>query len=236
MVEELPQVLRLAWNVPGPRRSGPRPALSVEAIVGGAVELADEGGLDACSMPKLAKHLGIGTMSLYRYVSDKTELTVLMRDAAIGRAPTRRPGDDWRATLRVYAAGLTERYREHPWVLDVPIPGFPSTPRVLSWLELGLLALDDLHLSDEQRLASVLLLDGHVSATARIARTDRSATRGQAAPRDLVAEHFPTVARALTTTALGPDPFADDGLAFGVERIIESIDGLARRAEETASP
>ena len=59
---------------------GPKPGLTVEQIVGAAVALADEEGIEQLSMRKVADRLGTGAMSLYRYVPGKTELLELMYD------------------------------------------------------------------------------------------------------------------------------------------------------------
>ena len=45
-----------------------------EAILDAAVLIADEGGLDAVSMRRVAKQLEAGPMSLYRYVESRDEL------------------------------------------------------------------------------------------------------------------------------------------------------------------
>ena len=82
---------RRAWTCcgearPGPR--GPKPALTVEAIVDAAIELADSGGLEAVSMASVAKRLGFTTMSLYRYVTSKDELLQLMWNGSAQGAET----------------------------------------------------------------------------------------------------------------------------------------------------
>jgi AcrR family transcriptional regulator len=53
-------------------------------IVAVAISIADEEGLDAVSMRRLAAKLGVGTMSLYRYVEGKMGLLALMDDQVIG--------------------------------------------------------------------------------------------------------------------------------------------------------
>src|SRR5918994_6086732 len=52
----------------------PRNTLSRDRVVDAALALLDAEGLDALTMPSLAKYLGVGTMSLYRHVADKDDL------------------------------------------------------------------------------------------------------------------------------------------------------------------
>lgn len=57
-----------------PRRRRPRGSLSREQVVDAALRLADEDGLNALSMPTLARQLDCGIMTLYGYVEDKDDL------------------------------------------------------------------------------------------------------------------------------------------------------------------
>ena len=86
---ELPAVVQRLWGAAAPRRRGPRPALSVAQIVQAALDLADAEGLAAVSMARIADAVGYTPMALYRHVSGKEELLVLMADAVRCR-PARR--------------------------------------------------------------------------------------------------------------------------------------------------
>src|SRR5260370_20248427 len=70
----LPPVLELLWGRRQPGRRGPKPELTVGAIVEAAMRIADADGLDAVSMARVAQELGFTTMSLYRHVTGKDEL------------------------------------------------------------------------------------------------------------------------------------------------------------------
>ena len=88
------------------------------------IKVALTEGIGALSMARVAGELGVGTMSLYRYVAAKDELLTLMVDTALGPPPPARAGDeDWRAGLTRWAVGVRDAYRRHPWSLRVPISG-----------------------------------------------------------------------------------------------------------------
>lgn len=81
---ELPRGIALAWGVAANPQRGPKREMSVERIVEAAVELADAEGIGAVSMAAVAKKLGFTPMSLYRYVSAKDDLLLLMQEEATG--------------------------------------------------------------------------------------------------------------------------------------------------------
>ena len=92
-------------------------------------------GIGALSMTRVAAELGVGTMSLYRYVAAKDELLTLMVDGALGAPPPAPPGEDWRAGLSRWAVGVRAAYQRHPWALRVPISAPPLGPNNVAWLE-----------------------------------------------------------------------------------------------------
>jgi AcrR family transcriptional regulator len=52
-------------------RARTRQPLNAELIVDTALRIADEDGVDAVSMRRIASELRVGTMSLYHHVGDK---------------------------------------------------------------------------------------------------------------------------------------------------------------------
>ncbi len=64
--------------------------MSVDEVVDRAIEIADQQGLDALSMRTLASRLGIGAMTLYTYVANRSDLVVLMVDQVLGRGSSPR--------------------------------------------------------------------------------------------------------------------------------------------------
>ncbi|MFC9182556.1 TetR/AcrR family transcriptional regulator C-terminal domain-containing protein [Streptomyces globisporus] len=116
--------LSLLWraDAPPPTRGGPgpKPRLSVDAIVAAAVALADEEGMGALSMRAVGDRLGRTAMALYTYVPGKSELLDLMYDAVHAELPVRDPDSgDWRGALTAWAGEVLEFYVRHPWVLQV---------------------------------------------------------------------------------------------------------------------
>ena len=113
--------MALLWRTPAPRTGpGPKPGLSVDAIVAAAVAVADTGGLAGLSMRAVAERLGVTAMALYTYVPGKDELVDLMYDGAHAELPAGYDlGPGWRAAVTAWATDLLGCYVRHPWALQV---------------------------------------------------------------------------------------------------------------------
>jgi TetR/AcrR family transcriptional regulator, tetracycline repressor protein len=96
-------------------RRVPRNTLSRAAVVDAALAMIDRDGLDALTMPRLAQHLGVGTMSLYRHVEDKDDLIAAVGEQVMDgvAVPAGRP-DDWQGRVVGYLLALREAAIAHP--------------------------------------------------------------------------------------------------------------------------
>src|SRR6059058_3046450 len=97
------------------RRRRPRGSLTREQVVDAALRLADQHGLDALSMPTLARALECGIMTLYGYVEDKEDLldAIALRGLADLRLP--RPLPPQPADLLIaWGRALRRTLLDHP--------------------------------------------------------------------------------------------------------------------------
>ena len=233
---DLPRGVALAWGVAANPQRGPKRELSIERIVDAAVEIADAGGLGAVSMSAVAASLGFTTMSLYRYVSAKDDLVLLMSEAGFGVPPeTVREADGWREGLKVWSHEQVAMYERHPWLLDIPISGTPMTPHSLAWLDAGLEVLADQPLDSEEKLSIALAVMAQTRWRGTIERGYREAAEAAGIAPDtldsgvasvlgglITAEEFPYLRVLLDDGAFGPGP--DDPFAFGLDRVLDGIE------------
>ena len=181
---ELPRGVALAWGIAANPQRGPKRELSVERIVEAAVEIADRDGLAAVSMSSIATSLGFTTMSLYRYVSAKEDLVLLMLEYGTGLPPAAiAESTGWRTGLRLWSAASLAIYREHSWLIDIPIVGTPNTPNNLAWMDAALAVLEDTPLSAAERVGVLLLVTGQTRWEASVARGNSDATSAVQAER-----------------------------------------------------
>ncbi|WP_253862334.1 TetR/AcrR family transcriptional regulator [Prauserella halophila] len=165
----LPRAVTVAWGMQEVSQRGPNRGLSHERIVAAAIEIADAEGLAAVTMQAVATSLGFTTMSLYRYVSGKDELLRLMQDAAIAVPEQVTLPGDWRDALRSWAGLVRAAFRGHPWALEIPRGQvsvlMPSSVRAA---DLGLAALRELPLDDEEKVGVILVVSQHVTSTVEL--------------------------------------------------------------------
>lgn len=96
-----------------------RTPLTRDGVLLAALELADEGGLDALSMRSLGQRLGVEAMSLYRHVRNKEELLDGLVDIVFGEIDPPNVTLDWRAAMRERAISARKALARHPWAIGL---------------------------------------------------------------------------------------------------------------------
>ena len=234
----IPPSIALAWGRRQRPTRGPKPGLTLERIVATGIEVATGEGIGALSMTRVAAKLGVGTMSLYRYVASKDELLTLMVDSAVGTPPPTPPDEDWRSGLTRWAVGVRRAYQRHPWALRVPISAPPLGPNNVAWLENALRALRGTPLSEQQKLSTVLLVSGFVRNDVTLDLDLAAGAGGQQVmptyARMLGAliegGDFLALADAVASGALEDEDDPDSEFEFGLERILDGVAALISRA------
>jgi len=93
-----------------------RPTLTREKILAGAVAFADEHGVEALSMRKLAGALGFEVMSLYNHVANKADILGGVVDLVIVDVVLPPAEVDWRTSIHQMVGQAHRALLQHPWV------------------------------------------------------------------------------------------------------------------------
>jgi AcrR family transcriptional regulator len=146
------------------RRAERRVPLTRERVVRAAVALADEGGIEALSMRKLAKDLGVEAMSLYNHVNNKDDLVDAMVDLVVREIEL--PADpDWEKAIRQCAISAYDTFLRHPWACSLVMAPrdlrLEENPR-LRYIEWLLGRLDKAGFSPELTYRGYHALDSHI--------------------------------------------------------------------------
>jgi AcrR family transcriptional regulator len=113
----------------------PRTPLSKQRVLRAAVALADDGGVEALSMRRLAQELGVVPMALYKHVANKDELLDGLVDVIIGEIDPLDRGADWKTAMRGRVLSARAVLRRHPWASKVIESRKNPTPAVLAYLD-----------------------------------------------------------------------------------------------------
>ena len=239
--DELPRTLRTLWRHSDRQRKAAPQRLTLDRIVAAAIDIAEEEGLTALSMARLAERLDCAPMSLYRHVANKDELQALMMDIAPGLPPDV-DAADWREGLTRWAREMRAVYFRHPWILQIALTGPPQEPGQLAWLDCGLRALERTNLGPRDKLAVIMLVLHYVRGEAQLSTT---LLRGRKRSKNLDRDQWIAYSRTLATLidrarfpalaalieADAEDPSREDAsriadFEFGLARILDGVGGL----------
>jgi AcrR family transcriptional regulator len=112
-----------------------RVPLTRERVLRTAVELADESGIEALSMRKLAQALDVVPMALYRHVANKDELLDALVDVVVGEIDPPLEGADWKTALRARILSARRALLRHPWASRLMESRKTPTPVVLGYMD-----------------------------------------------------------------------------------------------------
>jgi AcrR family transcriptional regulator len=211
------------------------PGLTTERVVGAALRMADEGGLEALSLRRLAAALGVTPMAIYRHVRNKNHLLDLMADRLLGQldlASADVPA--WQERLGRLAASLLAVLEAHPaapMLLSRPFASLAA----LRVSEALLAILDSAGFGPQESMRLVQVITGMVLGPAIHRATYAAAWRDlppdavpKPAPTEgLSAAEFPHLSRAsdlLQDWSAGAD--AD---RLTIELLVNGLDALAGR-------
>jgi AcrR family transcriptional regulator len=111
-----------------------RARLSRDRVLQSAVALADEIGIDALSMRRLADQLNVVPMALYKHVANKDELLDGMVEVIIGEIDPPQLDIDWKTAVRSRVLSARSALQRHPWARRVIETRTTKTAAVLDYL------------------------------------------------------------------------------------------------------
>lgn len=195
------------WRRPERSGVGPKPEHSREGIVSAAILIADQDGLGAVSIRRVAAGIGAGAASLYRYLKSHDELVELMIDAVSGEYDLSPSGEPARnQLLNLARQGRAIMYR-HPWLAPLLLTRPSMGPNSLRYLERALSALQAVDMPGPAKLQTVAMMTAITSAfvqnelaaaTATASDDGVAPARSQYVSEVLLSGDYPLLASALT--------------------------------------
>jgi TetR/AcrR family tetracycline transcriptional repressor len=175
--------------VPEGLAAASRAPLSREAIVGAALELLADGGLESVSFRRIATRLGVSAPTLYWHVDNKRQLMDLMAEELVHRTGAAydgpAPGEPWWEWLRNDAQRMFDALvatRDAPRV----VAGNRPSPESFAGIERVLGVLVEAGMTPGQAQQTLFAIGAYVigSATEWQAEAERAATQPLPDPAD----------------------------------------------------
>lgn len=94
-----------------------REPLSRDRVIAAALRVMDQEGLDAVSMRRVAREVGVEAMSLYHHVEDKEDLLDGICEQVMAEFEFPDPGPDWAENCRKGARAWRRLLKAHPAVM-----------------------------------------------------------------------------------------------------------------------
>ncbi|GAB3793562.1 TetR/AcrR family transcriptional regulator [Nocardioides ungokensis] len=115
-----------------------RAPVSKDRALEHAVAVADAEGIEAVTMRRLARELGVEAASLYHHVSGKDEILDGLVDIVSAEIELPSPSDEWRPAIRQRAHSTRAVLRRHPWAVALMASRTTPGPATLRLLEAGI--------------------------------------------------------------------------------------------------
>ncbi|MEV0897115.1 TetR/AcrR family transcriptional regulator C-terminal domain-containing protein [Actinoplanes sp. NPDC049802] len=245
---ETDRTLNLLWRsrlgTPQGAR-GPKQRVTVDEVIRAGIAVADEDGLPAFSMRKVADRLGLKLMSIYTYVPGRAELIGLMVDEVIGEIPhPPHPPGPLRDRLAAVARHMWDEYHRHPWLLQVESSRPWIGPNGSERYEWQLEAIEGFGLTDLEMDQLVTTLCDFTAGSARASVLARRTTEESGisdaewwqvnAPileRVMPPGAYPLAGRVGTAAGQEYNSVGDPArtFRFGLDRLLDGVETLLRR-------
>jgi AcrR family transcriptional regulator len=96
-----------------------REPLTRERVIEAALQIMDMEGLEAVTMRRIGRELGVEAMSLYNHVRDKDDILDGMSDAVMSQFEMPAPTKDWSRDVRSMAREWRRLLSLHPGIMEL---------------------------------------------------------------------------------------------------------------------
>jgi AcrR family transcriptional regulator len=210
----------------------PRIPLSKERVLRAAVEFADANGIEALSMRRLAKELGVEAMSLYNHVANKDEILSGIVEIVAGEVEVPSDPTNWKTSIRQSAISAHDAFIRHRWACSLLTSTPAVVPSRMRWME-GLLAtLREAGFSPNLTHHAYHALDSHITGFTLWQVSFPFETREELLDladdflKQIPADQYPYVIEHAQEHLADPDPDEPNEFEFGLDLILDGLERL----------
>ena len=211
-------------------QSCPTSALTRSGILKEAIRIADESGINALSMRRLAENLGVKAMSLYHHIQDKDTLITSMVDEVIAKIPDECDASDWKEAMRNRMGSAYHILVLHPWVTMELLSRMNTGAGVLNYFDNTLGCLVNAGFSIEDADHAMNAINSHLYGfTLQELNHPFEANEYAEAAEHYIdripAEQFPHLNR-LATSVMTRQYDGIDSFEFGLDILLDGLDRM----------
>jgi AcrR family transcriptional regulator len=217
-----------------------RTPLTRERIVDAALRLMDAEGLEAVTMRRVAREVGVEAMSLYHHVRDKDDLLQAVCDRVMAGFDFPEEGGDWATRCKAGARSWRRLLQAHPDVMrlfaETHGPS-PSSPESLRPTEYALGLLREGGLSDRDTVQAFHAFGGYIQGFVMMEGGAINGTDPETHERfaaQVPAEVFPVLSAVGRYFA---ECHADEQFEFGLDLMLRGLQArVAAASNDTSAP
>jgi AcrR family transcriptional regulator len=212
----------------------PRTPLNRERVLSAAIALADDHGIEALTMRKLAEAVGVEAMSLYNHVANKGDLLDGMIDSVFSEIELPSGEDSWKAAMRQRAISVRTVLSRHRWAIGLMESRITPGPATLRHHDAVIGCLRGAGFSVELAAHAYSVLDSYIYGFALQERDlpFHTPEETSALAYDFLAhfraDEYPHLAELTVKHVLQPGYDYGNEYEYGLDLI---LDGLARAVE-----
>ncbi len=218
--------------MPAPKPTPRKVRLNAERVTVGAIALADEIGVDALTIRRLAEALGTKPMTIYHHLPGKDAILDAMVDEVFAEMEKPPVGIGWKPAIRQRCISARQVLARHPWAPALMDSRANPGPETLAHHDAVLGCLRQGGLSLEMTAHAYALLDSYVYGFA-LQEANLPATGGPELV-DLAetaiapsAESFPHLIEFTVDHVLQPGYDFRDEFEFGLDLILDALEAKA---------
>lgn len=205
-------------------------ALTKDRVIQAAIKLADAGGLEALSMRKLGRELGVEAMALYHHFTDKSQLIEGMVDQVHKEIKAPKGEVNWRVFMQKRAESAFEVLLLHPWASTIMEANVNPGTSTLEDSESMIRRFRKAGFSIEMTVHAVTVLNiytyGAAQQYARLTFTtvEQAAEVGEAIKKQFPVDTYPYLGEMIIEHMMKAGYNARDEFNFGLNLILDGIE------------
>lgn len=206
-----------------------REKLTRDRVIDAALRIMDDEGLDAVSMRRVGRELGVEAMSLYHHVRDKEDLLLGIRERVLSKFLDPGTDGEWEVRARQAARSWRHILRAHPniMVLISESKRFEMTSTSMRPTETALRLLREVGLPEDDAVKAFCALGGFIVGfvmfeigVSRASGPDDEPRTPEGLMAALPADEFPCFMESLPYLMQGD---IDQRFEYGLDLLIAGI-------------